>query len=62
MTKEPHWISLTKLGSAYEEEVDVNASPDASDLAKMRHRLTAFTGEAIGDWKPGPAPWRGIRV
>ncbi|MER9130650.1 hypothetical protein [Mesorhizobium sp. M0768] len=56
MTREPNWISLSKLGSAYDEELDVNASPDTPDRLKMRHRPISFTGQEMVDWQPGPAP------
>lgn len=58
MTQEPRWLSLTKLGSSYEEEMDVNADPEASDKVRMRHRPLSFTGQIVHEWRPGSAPAR----
>jgi len=49
--QESRWIAMNKMGSAYEEEMDVN-----SRETSIRHRLRAFTGEPVNEWKPGPAP------
>lgn len=56
MDREPHWISLTRLGCPYEEEMDVNADPEAGDQVRMRHRPISFTGQVVHEWSPGSAP------
>lgn len=49
--QEPEWVSITRLGSNYEEQVDVR-----SKNSDRRHRRVTFTGEPVGEWKYGPAP------
>jgi hypothetical protein len=49
---------MNKLGSEYEEEMDVNADPAASDNVRMRHRPVSFTGQNVQEWRPGSAPAR----
>lgn len=53
---EPNWVDITTIGSAYDEQMDVNAHPNASTKAKYRHRIRSFTGETYCDWSAGPAP------
>jgi hypothetical protein len=48
--QEPEWLSVTTLGSDYEEEIDIR-----SKSGDRRHRRRAFTGEPLEEWKPGPA-------
>jgi hypothetical protein len=52
--REECWLSVTTIGSAYEEELDIAAREVGS--LKYRHRRKAFTGMAEKVWLPGPAP------
>lgn len=51
MVKEPNWIPFEAIGSAYEQELDVNAREPT-----YRHRPISFSGEKVEEWRPGPAP------
>lgn len=51
---EPEWIEITRMGSRYEEQLDVRAEKGSPN--EYRHRQISFTGQAEHEWKPGPAP------
>lgn len=53
-TVEPEWVDITRIGSAYEEQLDVRAKPGSPN--QYRHRIASFSGEPTADWKPSPAP------
>lgn len=53
---EANWLDLYRLGSEFEEQLDANAPPNASDTVKWRHRMRRYTGQPAAEWKPGRAP------
>jgi hypothetical protein len=53
---ESKWIDVSRLGSGYEEQLDVNAAPCGSPTTHYRHRTRRHTGQPVADWRPGHAP------
>lgn len=53
---EPEWVDITKIGSAYDLQMDVRAAPKAPDHVKYRHRPHSFSGQMQRDWSPGSPP------
>lgn len=53
---EPAWLSLTTFGAMFEEELDDNAPPGASEEVAFRHRRVVPAGQPPAEWKPGRAP------
>jgi len=52
--REANWIPITRMGCAFEEELDVNAKPGS--LNQYRHRPINFTGRVEEEWIMGAAP------
>ena len=52
--REANWIPITRMGCAFEEELDVNA--EAGSRSQYRHRPINFTGRVEEEWMMGPAP------
>lgn len=48
MARDEHWIDITRLGSPYEEQLDIRRD-------RFRHRGHRLDG-VRRDWQPGPAP------
>ena len=56
MIREPNWVLFKRIGAEFEEEMDINAAPDAPAEMKLRHRPMSYTGQIVEEWRPGPAP------
>lgn len=56
-TVEPNWVQYQRVGeTAFEEEFDLNANPNATEQTKWRHRQRRYTGETVAEWMPGRVP------
>ena len=51
MNGDPNWVDMTTIGSAYDEQLNVNAA-----FPQYRHRPHAFDGQPVREWLSGPAP------